>query len=312
MDSRASTFQEHRSKLYGIAYRMLGTRADAEDTLQDAYLRWHQTDVQRVRSPEAWLTTTVAHLCIDRLRSERAKRETYVGPWLPEPLIGDGAPRPEQSSEQSSDLSIAFLVMLERLAPKERAAFLLHEVFDYDYGEIAAVLDKSESNVRQMVHRARSRVRRDAPRFPISEEAHRALLERFVTAVRTADRETLLQLFAEEATWTADGGGKAAAARKVLHGNAPIAKLLAGVGRQFARYAARLTFDLVLINGETGILSCLDGRPVMAIALVTDGKRISAGFNVLNPDKLARVPRAPFRRSHISDVDPPFASQWPS
>jgi RNA polymerase sigma-70 factor, ECF subfamily len=292
MDYRASTFQEHRPKLYGIAYRMLGTKADTEDTLQDAYIRWHQADVERVRSPEAWLTTTVAHLCIDRLRAERSKRETYVGPWLPEPLIGEETPLPAQAS----DFSIAFLVMLERLAPAERAAFLLHEVFDYDYPEISEVLEKSEVNVRQMVHRARLRVRGERRRFPVSEEAHRRLLERFLVAVRTADRGKLLELFAEEATWTADGGGKAAAARKVVHGGPSIAKLLAGVGRQFARYQERLTFHLVPINGETGIMSCLDGKPVMAISLVTDGVRISDGFNVLNPDKLARIPATVLQR----------------
>ncbi len=295
MDYRASAFQEHRPKLYGIAYRMLGTKADAEDTLQDAYVRWHQADVERVRSPEAWLTTTVAHLCIDRLRAARSKRETYVGPWLPEPLIGDEPPLPEHASERASDLSIAFLVMLERLAPAERAAFLLHEVFDYDYPEISEVLEKNEANVRQMVHRARLRVRGERRRFPVSEEAHRRLLERFLEGVRTADREKLLGLFADEATWTADGGGKRAAARKVVHGGASIAKLLAGVGRQLATHE-RLTFHLVPINGETGIMSCLDGKPFMAISLVTDGTRISAGFNMLNPDKLERVPPAVLQR----------------
>ena len=303
MDYRTSAFQEHRPKLYGIAYRMLGIKADAEDALQDAFLRWYQADVERVRSPEAWLTTTVAHLCIDRLRAQRAKREEYIGPWLPEPLIGDEPPLPEHSSD-SSDVSIAFLVMLERLAPAERAAFLLHDVFDYDYPEISSALDKSQASIRQMVHRARVRVRREQRRFPVSEEAHHRLLERFLAAFRTADRRTLLELLSDEATWTADGGGKTAAARKVVHGGASIAKLLAGVGRRLEAYGERLTFHLVPINGEMGIMSCLEGKPMLAVSLVTDGRRISAGFVVANPDKLARVRVDLVRRSQqrVTDV----------
>ncbi len=291
MDYRVATFQEHRPKLYGIAYRMLGSRADAEDMLQDAYLRWHHADVGRVRSPEAWLATTVAHLCIDRLRAERHKREAYVGPWLPEPLVGDESLSPEHKSEQSSDVSIAFLVMLERLGPEERAALLLHDVFDYGYPDIARSLSKSEAAVRQIVHRARERVRRDRRRYAVNESAHRGLLERFVAAVQAADRQSLLELFALDATWMADGGGKANAATKVVRGRAVVAKLLAGVGRRFvAPYAHRMTFHLVPINGEIGIMSYRDGKPIMALSLVTDGTRILAGFNVVNPDKLARTP----------------------
>ncbi len=290
MDSTPTTFQQQRPRLYGIAYRMLGSKADSEDVLQDAYLRWHETDAARVRSPEAWLTTTVAHLCIDRLRSARAKRETYIGPWLPEPLIGDAMPFPEHHAERSDDVSMAFLLMLERLAPKERAAFLLHDVFDCGYAEISQILDKSQEAVRQTVHRARQRVRRERRRFSVSERAHRRLLERFITAIQSADRNTLFELFAPEATWTSDGGGKVAAARKVLHGNIPIAKLLAGVGRNIARNSMNFTYQLVPINGQTGILGCLDGQPNWAMSLVTDGMHIFAGFAVLNPDKLARVP----------------------
>ncbi len=290
MDSTPTTFQQHRPRLYGIAYRMLGSKADSEDVLQDAYLRWHETDNTRVRSPEAWLTTTVAHLCIDKLRAARAKRETYIGPWLPEPLIGETLPLPEHQAERSDDVSMAFLLMLERLAPKERAAFLLHDVFDCGYDEISRILDKSQEAVRQVVHRARQRVRQEQRRFSVSESAHRRLLERFIAAIQTADRHALFELFAPEATWTADGGGKVTAARKVLHGNMPIAKLLAGVGRHIARNSMNFTYKLVPINGETGILGCLDGQPKWVMSLVTDGMHVYAGFAVLNPDKLASVP----------------------
>ncbi|HEU4620347.1 MAG TPA: RNA polymerase sigma-70 factor [Gammaproteobacteria bacterium] len=290
MDERTATFEQHRPKLYGIAYRMLGTRADAEDMLQETYLRWHQTDLERVRSPEAWLTTIIARLCIDRLRSAHSERAAYSGPWLPEPLVGADAPMPEAQSELASDLSVAFLVVLERLAPNERAAFLLHDVFDCDYSEVAQILGKSEPTCRQIVHRARERVRRERPRFQVSETARRRLLERLIAAVQTADREALLALFAEDATWTADGGGKTPAASKVLQGGARVAKLVFGLARHLARRKrGRYTFHLVPINGETGILTCLDGQPAMALSIMTDGVRILAGYNVVNPEKLQRV-----------------------
>jgi RNA polymerase sigma-70 factor (ECF subfamily) len=290
MDKRTATFEQHRPKLYGIAYRMLGTRADAEDMLQETYLRWHRTDLERVRSAEAWLTTIVSRLCIDRLRSAHSAREAYFGPWLPEPLVGADVPMPDAQSELANDLSVAFLVVLERLAPNERAAFLLHDVFDCEYTELAQILGKNEAACRQIVHRARERVRRDRPRFQVSEAARRRLLEKFIAAVESADREALLELFAEDATWTADGGGKTAAASKVLHGGARIAKLVAGLARRLVgENAGRYTFHLVPINGETGILTRLDGQPSMALSILTDGVRILAGYNVVNPDKLQGV-----------------------
>ena len=290
MDNHAEIFQQHRSRLYGIAYRMLGTRADAEDMLQEAYLRWHGTDVDDVRTPEAWLTTAVTRLCIDRLRAARTEREAYSGPWLPEPLVGMEFPTPHQQAELASDLSTAFLVVLEQLAPEERAAFLLHDVFECEYREVAGALGKSEASCRQIVHRARERVRRERPRFQVSEAARRQLLEKFRVALQTSDQKALIALFAEDATWTADGGGKTAAASKVVHGNAVIAKLLAGVGRQLARkYAGRVTFHAVPINGEIGAVMCIDDRPKWALSFETDGLRILAGYIVLNPEKLDHI-----------------------
>lgn len=291
MDQGTTTFQRLRPRLYGIAYRMLGTQADAEDMLQEAYLRWFRTDSDQVRSPEAWLTTTVTRLCIDRLRAVRVERDTYFGPWLPEPLVG-GEPMatPDQASELASDLSVAFLVVLERLAPEERAAFLLHDVFDCDYPDVAGVLGKSQAACRQLVHRARERVRRDRPRFQVSDAARRRLLDKFCTALQTSDTNTLLALFAEDATWTADGGGKARAASKVVQGRGHIAKLLAGIGRLLARqYPGRVAFHQVTINGDAGLLACIDGEPRWALSIETDGVRILAGYNVLNPDKLRRI-----------------------
>jgi len=285
MDNRTTVFTQNRPRLYGIAYRMLGSRADAEDMLQEAYLRWHGSDPERVRTPEAWLVTTVTRLCIDRLRAARTEREAYVGPWLPEPLIGESPPA-DRGAELASDLSVAFLVVLERLAPEERAAFLLHDVFDCEYAEIARILGKSETACRQVVHRARAHVRRERPRFHVSEAARAKLLERFVAALHAQDHSALLALFAEDATWTSDGGGKTKAARKVVKSAERVARFAAAVWR---RYLSRMSHERVSINGEAGLLWRFDGRPVSVTSIVTDGERILAVYTVVNPDKLKGI-----------------------
>lgn len=286
----AAAFQQCRPRLYGVAYRMLGCRADAEDAVQEAYLRWHKTDTERVRTPQAWLTATVTRLCIDRLRAARVERDAYVGPWLPEPLVGEAVPAADHATELASDLSMAFLVVLERLAPEERAAFLLHDAFDCGYGELASALGKSQAACRQIVHRARERVRRDRPRFEVTEAARRRLLEKFQAAVAAADRKALIGLFAADAAWTSDGGGKTAAATKILRGGPRIAKLLAGVGRRLAQdFSGRTAFRLMPINGETGLVLFIDGRPRWVLCVETDGLRVLAGYAVLNPDKLGQV-----------------------
>ena len=286
MDYRTTTFQQCRPKLYGIAYRMLGSRADAEDMIQEAYLRWHRTDVARVQIPEAWLTTTVTRLCIDRLRAARTEREAYVGPWLPEPLVGTGFPRPDQGAELASDVSVAFLVVLERLAPEERAAFLLHDVFDCDYSEIARILGRNEPGCRQLVHRARVRVHRDRPRFHVSDAARTRLLEKFVAALHAQDHQALVAMFAADATWTSDGGGKVKAARSVVRGAGHVIHFALSIWR---RYLSRLTQRVVSINGEPGLLMSLDGRPKLVMSIETDGERIHAVYTVLNPDKLQAI-----------------------
>ena len=286
MDDRTTTFQQHTPRLYGLAYRMLGSRADAEDVLQEAYLRWHQTNTEGVRTPEAWLVTTVTRLCIDRLRAARVEREAYTGPWLPEPLLtGDAAP-PDYRAELASDLSIAFLVVLERLAPDERAAFLLHDVFDCGYAEVARILGKSEAACRQMVHRARLRVRRDRPRFAVSESARTALLNQFVAAVNARDQDALLALFAEDATWTSDGGGQVVAARQVVRGAERLTRFVLGIAR---RVQGRATYQVAPINGEAGLIIRLDGRLHWILSIDTDGARIRAVYNVLNPQKLQGI-----------------------
>jgi len=279
---QSGEFERHRPRLFGIAYRMLGSRSDAEDVLQDAYLRWHRGASDEVRSPEAWLVTAVTRLCIDRLRSARAEREQYIGPWLPEPLIGDAAA--DASAELSSSLSIAFLVVLEQLAPDERAAFLLHEVFDTDYAEIAEILGKSEAACRQIVSRARRRVRGQRPRAQVSDSARRSVLERFATAIRTQDKSALLELVAQKASWTSDGGGRARAALKVIRGRERVVRFVMAV---LGRLVDQFAFEMIAVNGEPALALRVDGSLFSIITVRTDGLRILDIYTVLNPDKLA-------------------------
>lgn len=289
MQDRSGEFERHRPRLFGIAYRMLGSRADAEDALQDAWLRWQRGATGELRSPEAWLVTTVTRLCIDRLRAQRAEREHYIGPWLPEPLIGEAAPPPDASAELSSSLSIAFLVVLEQLAPDERAAFLLREVFDTDYAEIAAILGKSEAACRQIVSRARKRVSGQRPRAEVSDAARRQILERFVQAVRTQDKAALMNLFAEGVSWTSDGGGKARAALKVMRGRERVALFALNV---LGRAPDRLTFEMTSANGEPALALSAGGKLISVMTARTDGVRILDVYAVLNPDKLPPPPAA--------------------
>ena len=282
--SRSIVFEQLRRRLFSVAYRMTGTRADAEDIVQEAYLRWHRTDASEVRSPEAWLVSVVTRLAIDRLRKASVEREAYTGQWLPEPLFG--LPSPEEQLELASDLSMAFMVLLERLAPSERAAFLLHDIFDCDYPDIARILRKSEAACRQVVHRARERVRRDQRRFSAGEEDRRRLIEKFMAASNACDEASLLSLFAEDATLTSDGGGVVPAARKVVTGRRRIARLFVVVARKLG---GRLTQAILPINGEPGLVTYIDGAPFSATSFETDGNSILALYNVLNPEKLQGI-----------------------
>lgn len=286
--TRRSAFEAHRGRLWGVAYRMLGSRADADDMVQETYLRWHGAPTEQVRTPEAWLVTTTTRLCIDRLRQRRAEREAYVGPWLPEPLVEE-APPADAATELASDLSVAFLAVLERLAPEERAAFLLHDVFDSDYDEVAATLGKTATACRQIVSRARRRVRDARPRVRVSPAARERLVESFMRAIELRDRDALLAMFADEATLMSDGGGKAKAAQKIVRGGATVVRFLLGVLRRSRR---RLTLRKIIVNGETGVALILDGRLLSVMSLATDGERILGVYSVLNPDKLRGVPLA--------------------
>lgn len=286
MESKIRIFNQLRPRLQGVAYRMLGSRADVDDVLQEAYLRWHNTNHSELRSPEAWLVTVVTRLSIDRLRVARSEREAYVGEWIPEPLVESHVPSADQAIELAGDLSIAFLVVLERLAPEERAAFLLHDIFDFDYSEIAPILGKRQDTCRQIVSRARQRVRKDRPRFEVRHEAHLRLLERFMDATRTGDHDALMALFAEDVTLTSDGGGKVPSINRVLRGAKPVTRLYHGLARHLG---PKMSFCLADINEETGILRYFDGQLESANSLITDGQHIIEIYSIRNPDKLTGV-----------------------
>ena len=289
------TFAQLRPRLFGIAYRMLGVRADAEDVLQDAWLRWDAADRATLQSAEAWLVTVVTRLAIDRLRAAKAEREHYVGWWLPEPIVEVDERTPESAAELASDLSVAFLHMLERLAPEERAAFLLRQVFDYDYGEIAAIMDKTEAAVRQMVHRAGERVRAGRPRFDVPRETHARLLQRFMQAAQSGQRDAIRALLAENAEAIGDGGGKVPTVAGGFHGADRVANLY---WAHSLRLGPRIAYRMATVNGEPGLLRYVDGRLESAQALVTDGERIVSIYVVRNPDKLARIAPALLSQPH--------------
>jgi len=279
-------FAALRPRLFAIAYRMLGTRADAEDVLQDAWLRWHRADQAALQSAEAWLVTVVTRLAIDRLRAAKAEREAYVGWWLPEPLVELDERTPEAAAELAGELSLAFMWVLERLAPEERAAFLLRQVFDHDYDEIAALLGKSEAACRQMVHRASERVQQQRPRFEVPKDVHRNLLEKFMLAARSGQRDAMKALLADDVEIIGDGGGKVPSFSKVVRGADRIANLYWAVSK---RPAGEVSYRMAQINGEPGLLRYVDGQLESAQSFVTDGEHIVAIYAVRNPDKLAGI-----------------------
>src|SRR5918995_5034810 len=268
------TYESLRPLAFSIAYRMLGSVTEAEDVVQESLLRLHRADA--VEHPKAFLATVVTRLAIDELRSARARRETYVGPWLPEPIITDS--RPDDES-----VSMALLVTLESLNPVERAVFLLHDVFDYGYDEIAEIVGKTRENCRQLAVRARRHVEARRPRFESSREQREALAARFFEAIREGDLDGLVELLAEDAVATGDGGGKAAARKTPLHGGAKIARFFVGLAYVGERHA--FEFELAEINGQPGALVREAGQVVAAISLdVVEEGRIAAVHSVVNPD----------------------------
>jgi len=287
-----TSFQRHRPKLFALAYRMMGTVTDADDILQDAYLRFQAVPLGEIESPAAYLAAIVTRLCLNQLTSSRAQRETYTGTWLPEPVLDAGHPEltdPEALAVEYDSISLAFLVLLERLTPAERAVFLLREVFAYEYGEIAGILDKSEAACRKLFSRAKEYVVRHRPRFEVSPEGHRRLLEQFIRAARSGDLDGLTAVLADDATLWADGGGRVpGAALKPVHGRLNVARFIIGVTARFTPPEARIV--VADVNGKpTLLIRHPDGRPAAIVSIEVDGPCIRNVWAIGNPDKLGAV-----------------------
>ncbi|HEX6555482.1 MAG TPA: RNA polymerase sigma-70 factor [Ktedonobacteraceae bacterium] len=276
-------FNQYRVLLFSIAYRMLGSVTDAEDIVQEAFLRWLQASDKEIQSPKAFLSTVVTRLCIDQLRSARAQRELYVGPWLPEPLPTGQRPDLTETAILAESLSFAFLVMLENLGPLERAVFLLREVFDYDYAEIAAIVGRSEANCRQVLHRAHQHLKQRRPRFEVSREQQERMTSQFLHASLGGDMQGLLSLLAEDVVFAADSGGKVLAGLKPVHGADKVARGVLG-GRRFLPPGIQGSIEEV--NGQPAIVGYVDGRPFIVVLFSMEGERIRRVYQVVNPDKL--------------------------
>ena len=286
------TFDQYRPLLFAIAYRMLGSVMDAEDIVQEAFLRWQAAAGDDIRSPRAFLSAVVTRLCIDQLRSAQAQREHYIGPWLPEPLVSEHAPDVEEAAMLQESLSLAFLVLLERLNPVERAVFLLHDVFDFDYAEIAPIVGKSVANCRQMARRARTRLADQRPRFEPSRAQQEQLTRQFMQACAEGDLPGLVALLADDITLWSDGGGQVAAAIRPIHGTDAVARFLLGIVRKAPpTYLPRPAW----VNGRPGLVVEAAGRPVSVFGLDLVDGRIAAIRIIVTPDKLGGVGRHPRR-----------------
>lgn len=289
MDDATLTFNRLRPRLQGIAYRMLGAMAEAEEVVQDAWLRWHEAARDTFDSADAWLVTVVTRLSIDRLRAAKVEREHYIGTWMPEPTLTGAPDTPEQLLERADNVSVAFLAVLERLAPEARAAFLLREVFDADYEDLARTLGKTEAACRQLVHRAKAQVLDARPRFSVPRETHERLLRAFADAAVRGSLHDLKALMSEDAELLSDGGGKVPSFGKILRGSQRLAQLYFAVWRRMGAAAVRV--EVVEINGEPGLLRFIDGQLESAQTFEIEDDRIVRIRAQRNPDKLARIAR---------------------
>lgn len=292
-DTATDVFEEHRPVLMGVAYRMLGRVADAEDIVQDAWLRWSTADQAHVREPRAYLVRVTTRLAIDRLRHVQSRRESYVGPWLPEPLVTDYGPVVPDTAEQAvlaDSVSIAVLVVLESLSPLERAVFVLREAFGFPFSEIALTLDRGEPAVRQLAARARKHVDEGRPRYEVNPGERRDLTERFLAAATSGDLAGLMSLLAPDVRLVGDSGGKTKAPLRVIETADKVGRFLGGAARKGVRGAGEPEFRLIEINGAASLLILVDGKPDSVIQLdVTDGQ-IAHVYIMRNPDKLLGLP----------------------
>ncbi|KMS70081.1 RNA polymerase sigma24 factor [Streptomyces viridochromogenes] len=291
-DTETDVFEEHRPVLLGVAYRMLGRVADAEDVVQEAWLRWTNADRSEVREPRGYLVRITTRLAIDRLRQVKARGETYVGPWLPEPYItdfGDAVPDTAERAVLADSVSLAVLVVLESLSPLERAVFVLREAFGYPYAEIAAMLDRGEAAVRQLAGRARKHVDERRPRYEVDPVQRRDLTERFLAAAAGGDLEGLMSLLAPDVRLVGDSGGKAKAPVRVLETADKVGRFLVGVA---PKGAADMSFRFLEVNGGPAVLVCSGDKPDSVLQLdVVDGW-IQAVYIIRNPDKLTSLATA--------------------
>ena len=297
---------ELRPAAFAIAYRMLGSVAEAEDVVQEALLRLHGAleRGERIESPRAYVATVATRLSIDVLRSARMRREAYAGEWLPEPLVSDPADDPARHAEMSDSLSLAFLVLLETLSPEQRAAFLLHDVFGYGYGEVAGIVGKSEDNARQLAARARRHIDDGRPRFDSSREQRDELARRFFAAAREGEVEALESLLAEDVVLHGDGGGKVPALGRAVHGARRVSRTLAAWARIGGRIPG-LTMRLVDVNGQPGAVSTDgDGHVINVMALDIAGGRIQEIRSIVNPDKLSHLGPAANWAATLKGSDP--------
>jgi RNA polymerase sigma-70 factor, ECF subfamily len=283
-----ATFDQYRGLLFSIAYRMLGSVADAEDILQEAFIRWQQSQQEEIRSPRAFLVTIVSRLCVNHLQSARVQREQYVGQWLPEPIVTGAEGDPLGIIRIDESLSMAFLVLLERLTPVERAVFLLREVFEYEYSEIASVLGQTEANCRQILRRARQHVGAMRPRFRTPPQKRDALMESFLAAINTGAMDGLMILLTEDVVLHSDGGGKGVAVPNLVRG---IDKVARGILGSLDRLVPKnLVWTLTGINGQPGLINYLDGVPHSVLTIDIKGDRIQAIYVITNPEKLSHLP----------------------
>lgn len=281
---RIGAFDEQRGRLFAIAYRMCGSAQDAEDLVQEAWLRWEAADLSALESPRAYLSAVITRLSIDHLRAAQRKREDYIGPWLPEPILTE---TPAEAAALADSLSFAFLTLLESLAPVERAAFLLREAFDYDYAEIARILDKSEAACRQIVKRAHDRLREGRPRFEVRGESHQRLMAEFGLACYSGDLNGLLSLLSEDVVLYSDGGGKVSAARNPILGPDHVARFLLGIRRFMP---PDTSIRPMSINGGAAWVTYYGLRPHAILVLAVAGGRVARLYTVSNPDKLKLIP----------------------
>ena len=283
-------FEAHRELLFAVAYRMLGTVADAEDAVQDAWLRWSAAPRSDIAQPRAYLARTVTHVALNRLRSARARREAYVGSWLPEPLLTTG-PDTADRAELAESVSLAMLVVLESLTPEERAVFVLHEVFGFPHAEIAAAIGRSDASVRQLMHRAREHVQARRPRFDVDAGQQREVTERFLAAAAGGDIDQLMTVLAPDVTLITDGGGKAQAPLRPVVGAAKVARFLVTISARpyMGIDRSEMTVEVAQINGGPGTLITVGGKPITAVTTVVAGGRITAIQLVANPDKLRAI-----------------------